>query len=87
MTAVRSLVQQTLDDVLYDEGVYVYWGRKVDSGAPDPDEYVVYTISGVYPEEHAANRTTVKRAEVEVSYYHRAEMSETSSGRARIARD
>lgn len=84
MTDIRALVQKTLDDSLYVDGIFSYWQRKSESGSKNEDEYVVYTRSGDSSTLHADNEPLVKSAGVTLRYYYRKNKLETSAGRALV---
>lgn len=81
MTDIRSLVQTTLDAVLYPD-VRVYWLRKSDG--EDPDEYVVYTLDGDPVGAYADDVPLTRDANVSIRYYYRDSMTTTKTGRAAI---
>lgn len=78
---IKALTQSTLDASLYLLGVYSHEQRK---SGPDADEYIVYSLAGDREEDHADDAVLTKSAEVTVRYYYRADMLETSTGRARV---
>lgn len=78
---IKTLVQTTLDASLYPLGVYSHEQRK---SGPDADEYIVYSLAGDGEEAHADDDALVKAADVTVRYYYRADMLETSTGKARV---
>lgn len=80
MTDIRALVQETLDTALYPD-VRAYWMRKSDG--EDPDEYVVYTLSGD-PAVYADGEPLTRDANITVRYYYRDSMLDSSAGRAAI---
>ncbi len=78
---IKALTQTTLDTSLYPLGVYSHEQRKT---GPDADEYIVYSLSGDSEEDHADDNVLVKVGDIAVRYYYRADMIETSVGRARV---
>jgi hypothetical protein len=80
MIDARALAQTTLDTALYPD-VRVFWLRKSDG--EDPDEYVVYTLSGD-PAVYADDEPLTRNANITVKYYYRDSMLDSSAGRAAI---
>ena len=78
---IKALVQSTLDASLYPLGVYSHEQKKT---GPDADEYVVYSLAGDNEEDHADDDVLVKSGDITVRYYYRADILETSTGRARV---
>lgn len=78
---IKTLVQTTLDGSLYPLGVYSHEQKKT---GPDADEYIVYSLAGDGEEDHADDAALTKSAEITIRYYYRADMLETSTGRARV---
>jgi hypothetical protein len=78
---VKDLVQLTLDNVLYEKGIYVYEQRKTGI---DADEYVVYSLAGDVSEGFADDRALTKNASVTVRYYYRAEKLDNYSTRKKV---
>ena len=67
---IKNLVQTTLDNALFDEGIYSYEQNK---SGPDADEYIVYSSSGDNQENFADDEELVKSADITLRYYYRAE--------------
>ena len=67
---IKNLVQTTLDNALFDEGIYSYEQNK---SGPDADEYIVYSSSGDNQEDFADDEELVKSADITLRYYYRAE--------------
>ncbi|WP_409229194.1 hypothetical protein [Gudongella sp. SC589] len=78
---IKALTQTTLDTSLYPLGIHSHEQRK---SGPDTDEYIVYSLAGDGEEDHADDEALTKSAEITVRYYYRADMIETSAGRARV---
>jgi len=81
---VRGLIQTVLDTALYDDGVYVYWNKKAEATGQDPDEYVVYTLSGDSNESFADDAPLVKSASVTVRYYYRNTLLDNYASRNKV---
>ena len=67
---IKTLVQLTLDTVLYPKGIYVYEQRK---SGEDTDQYIVYSANGDSKESFADDKATVKNATATIRYYYRSE--------------
>lgn len=78
---IKDLVQLTLDNVLFEKGIYVHEQRK--TGA-DADEYVVYTFGGDIREDFADDETIVKNANVTIKYFYRSERLDNYSTRKKV---
>lgn len=84
MMDIRGHLQLALDTALYPEGVYSYWNRKTETEGENPDEYIVYTMSGDSTEFHADDTALVKSASVTVRYYYRDTLLSSHLGREKI---
>lgn len=84
MTDIRSIIQLALDTALYEDKVFSFWNRKVEVDGENPDEYIVYTLSGDNTEAFADNTELVKVHEITIRYYYRDTLSQTSAGRNKV---
>ena len=84
MTDIRGKIQLALDTALYNDKVFSFWNRKVEVAGANPDEYIVYTLSGNNPESFADNAELIKTHEATVRYYYRDTLPQTSAGRNRV---
>ena len=78
---IKSLVQQTLDDVLYEKNIYVHEQRK---SGPDADEYVVYAQAGDPKESFADDEPLTKNAMITVKYFYRASKLDNYSSKQKV---
>ncbi len=78
---IKNLIQTTLDNVLYEKGIYVFDQRKTGH---DLDQYVVYSISGDIREAHADDEVILKNANITIRYFYRVDLLDTYEGRQAI---
>lgn len=82
---IRELVQTTLDNALYNDGVRVFWRRKTQTDGEEPDEYIVYTLDSDTMETAADDAPLVRSANIVIRYYYRDTLLDTNAGRNRIS--
>lgn len=84
MIDIRGKIQLALDTALYEDKVYCYWNRKVETAGANPDEYIVYTLSGDSPESFADNTELIRLHEATIRYYYRDTLLQTAAGRNKV---
>lgn len=83
MNDVLDLVQLTLDTLLVENGVYSFWGRRVDVDAnPQTQEYVIYSIDGDDADVSADGDVMYRMMEVSLQYYIKYAVARTYEGRS-----
>ena len=87
MNEILDLVQVTLDELLSEDGIRVFWGKRseIDNDARST-EYVIYTVSGDDADVSADGEVFYRSMTVSVQYYIKNTTARTAKGR-RIAND
>lgn len=80
---VLDLVQETLDTLLFADGVRVYWQRRKDitDAEASQKEYVIYSQEGDAAETAADGDVMTRTAAISVLYYINADICRTKAGR------
>lgn len=78
---IKDLVQTTLDNALYDEGIYTFDQRKTGH---DSDMYIVYTKSGDIKTDFADDETLVKHNDITIRFYYRTELLDDYESKQKI---
>lgn len=84
MIDMRGKIQLALDTALYNDKVFSFWNRKVEVEGANPDEYIVYTLSGNNSEDFADDTALVKSHDATIRYYYRDTLLHTSTGRNKV---
>lgn len=85
MSDIRALVQATLEGSLLAIPVYSYWLRRQEvTPDPNPDEYVVYTITAGIPAIGADGGILTLESSVTLRYFCREGLIGTAAGQQLI---
>jgi len=79
---IIDLVQTTLDNALYDLGIYSFWQKKEKFKILD--EYIVYTQNADNEEFFADDYVDIKAADITIRYYYKSSFLDSKEGRKRI---
>lgn len=77
-----QLLQTELDNLLFDDGVHVYWQRKAESD--HPEEYVVYALNGDASAFSADDSSQASNTGMTVRYYYRNDLLDNYESRIKI---
>ena len=81
MNEIFDLVQSTLDTILSNDGIRVYWGRRAEDGQANPTEYVIYDLDGDSAEVSADGDVLFRMTGVSLQYYIKYSVARTYTGR------
>ena len=81
MNEIFDLVQSTLDTILSNDGIRVYWGRRAEDGQANPTEYVIYDLDGDPAEVSADGDVLFRMTGVSLQYYIKYSVARTYTGR------
>lgn len=82
MKEVLNLVQTTLDTLLADDGVRVYWGRRAEIAADSNQaEYIIYTLESDTAMISADGGLYFRNVSVALQYYTAMRITRTYAGR------
>ena len=87
MNEVLDLVQVTLDELLSEDGVRIFWGKRAEiDNDKRTSEYVIYSITGDDAEVSADGDVFYRMMTVRLNYYIKNSLARTKNGR-KIAND
>ena len=81
MNEIFDLVQSTLDTILSNDGIRVYWGRRAEDDKANPTEYVIYDLDGDPAEVSADGDVLFRMTGVSLQYYIKHSVARTYKGR------
>ena len=84
MNELLGLVQITLDNILNDSGVRVYWGRRLEDSGSDPSEYIIYSLEGDSADVVADGNVMYRSFAISLQYYVKFTIARTAKGRKSV---
>lgn len=84
MNEILNLVQVTLDNILSEQNIRIYWGRRVDDTDSNQTEYVIYNLEGDLADVSADGDVLYRRMTVSLQYYAKYNTMRTYTGRQQI---